>query len=158
MGKYFVELTAAERDSIYSCMNRITVYYYRADIELPPFDRTGIDEVGYENDCHKVRQIVKNADTVNELFDAINNGPHSRDIDEYYYYYKGQIWCMNSNFPGIGIELPIFIYDQDYWIEIASPDGSFYARIPQGLLETIVGEKLPTASEYIASQREKESS
>ena len=51
---------------------------------------------------------------------------------------------MNSAYPGIGIDAPVYQRDKTYWILF---DSSYsVAPISQDLLEQIAGEKLPAPS------------
>lgn len=173
VNKIFVILQG-RKDHWYDDMERPRVYYYRADIKLPPFDRSGIDEVGYEYWGQEgIKNIVSDPVAVDKLFDVISTASNNQDFEWKNLYTVALLWLMNSNFPGIGIYMRVYAYGQDYWIEIEPPQRSYrgswsvtknlynpdtvYAKIPQELLEQIAGKKLPTASEYIASQQEEES-
>ncbi len=178
--KIFVELRSAEQEPfIDDGLITALVYYYRTDMTLPTFDRIGIDEVGYETyeqtySQHQIKPVLRSTGTVNKLFDVIDTATDSQGFNREYSYYFSTLWCMNSNFPGIGIELPVYAYNQNYWVlvnysasiynrwipvEDWMPEKSKkreqpgYAKIPQDLLEAIAGEKLPTASEYIANKQ-----
>ena len=69
-----------------------------------------------------------------------------------YQKYCYTIFLMNSNFPGISIQLPVYVIDDDKYMINMAYDGK-YRGISQDLIEQIAGQKLPTASEYIASQQ-----
>jgi hypothetical protein len=169
VNKIFVILKG-RKEHWYDDADRPVVYYYRADITLPPFDRTGIDKVGYEYwDQDGIKSIVGDSGVVDKLFDVISTASNNQDFDLDNRYGVALLWFMNSNFPGIGIYSHVYACGQDYWIEIKPPIRLFhdswsvvenikipdtvYAKIPQELLEQFAGKKLPTASEYIASQQ-----
>ena len=157
MNKIFVQLNTAKERERFDFRIPVILYYYRADVTLPPFDRTGIDQVGYVKrgqwfHRHDIDPITQNKETLDKLFEAIDTAPDSEYTDSGAGFNFTTIWCMNSAFPGIGIELPIDAYHQSYWIELKRSVGTkdgVYAKIPQEVLEAIAGEKLPTAEEYI---------
>jgi hypothetical protein len=153
--KIFAQLNTAKERHWYDDALPVVLYYYRVDVTLPPFDRTGIDQVGYVKRGqwfyrHDIKPITQDKETLDKLFEAIDTAPDN-EYEEGGGFRFAEIWCMNSAFPGIGIELPIKAYHQSYWIELKRPDWTegVYAKIPQEVLEAIAGEKLPTAEEFI---------
>ncbi len=175
--RIFIQLRTAEQRPLFDERRIYLVYYYRADISLPSFDRTGIDELAfapYSQFNYEFMPVTKDTEIINKLFAVVNDNAGKQELSGYYQYYFATLWCMNSGFPGIGIALPVYAYDQDYWVlinysesisekwkpnwdwlpeESKESETPVYAKIPQQLLEQIAGEKLPTASEYIASKQ-----
>jgi hypothetical protein len=164
--KMFVTLYTAEKQPLFG-ETTVHVTYHRSDVKLPPFDRTGINKVGFVKEGEwEEKKFIQDKDIIDKLFDSIDSVSQGFNI------YKsasiGSIVCMNSNYPGIVIEVPVYAYVQDYWLMIKPPERGYngwsvidnikqpetvYAKVPQELLEQIAGQKLPTPSEYIASQQ-----
>ena len=140
-GRIFVE-------GIAQSPNQIFQYYYRADVDLPPFDATGIDTVGVFEDIaeQEFTTIINDRSIIEKLFQNFENTGNKTEINV-----KGDfvfdIYFMNSRFDGIGIGCEVIADNRAYWIYYQ--DGS-YTELPQDLLEQIAGKKMTTASEYIA--------
>ncbi len=129
----------------------IEIFYYRDDIVLPTYDISGIDSIGFGNwNDTEYTNIIKEPKTIEKLFNIkgdtnINDSPG----------YLPVFWLelMNSKYSGIGIGLIVYAKENTYWIEVKNDFNYNAAEIPQSILEEIAGKKLPTASEYIASQQ-----
>ena len=81
--KIFVVLNG-RKEHWYDDMNRPMVYYYRADISLPPFDRAGINKIGYEKNGQwfdEIKPITQDTSIIDRLFDAIDSV--SKEFDYY---------------------------------------------------------------------------
>lgn len=159
--KIFIEIRF-QKEHWYDDVVSAPAYSYRADVTLPSFDRKGIDEIEYTvnkgSSFEGIKPVIRNADLVNSLFDVLETASNSGEYTGKDNYYLCSIFCMNSSFQAIGIELTVYAYGQDYWVLIDTPERprlhpTIYAKIPRDLLEQIAGQKLPTPSEYIASKQ-----
>lgn len=119
-----------------------TRYYYRDDIQLPVYDRNGIDMVGFQGrDETDFSNIIYDSDTIDKLFDLKNKS--QKELVQLWYFCT--IEFMNSDFKGIGIKAPVALKDNKFWITFEGDN--FYSEISQDLLEEIAGKKLPTPEE-----------
>jgi hypothetical protein len=130
--------------------------FKRTDIQLPAYDLNGIDKVGIANTDipdykdYKFINISSDRQTIEKIL-ALKNEPAIEGKTKYYKYCY-TIFLMNSNFPGISIQLPVYLTSEDSYMVNMIYDGKDRG-ISQDLLEQIAGQKLPTPSEYIASQQ-----
>lgn len=124
-------------------------YYSRSDIILPPYDSNGIDMIGFKKINENEYKTIQDKKIIKQLLDLKKITQNNPDLDYVDTIHNMQF--MNSNYPGIGIPIKIELSKTSYWVAF----NDFYSRVPiaQNLLESIVGEKLPTPSEYIASQQ-----
>ena len=130
-------------DDFISDMNFRENYYYREDVTLPPYDRSGIDMLGIEKEgLYSNYVFTQNKALIDQVFILKNKAykPTKWGFDFVY-----DLQLMNSNYPGIGIDASIYQKEQKYWIVFNVED--IVAVIPQDILEQIVGEKLPPPSE-----------
>ena len=130
-------------DDEFSCMNYRENYYYREDVSLPPYDRSGIDMLGIEKEGSFSNYVfIQNKELIDQVFILKNKAykPTKGGFDVLY-----DLQLMNSNYPGIGIDASICQKEQKYWIIFTVED--IVAVIPQDILEQIVREKLPPPSE-----------
>jgi hypothetical protein len=119
-------------------------YYRRDDVEMPPFDSSGIDVIRIEHWGNRsINKIVQEPEVIAEVIDVLNGDEKYNIVysDEAQHLYK--MYFMNSQYEGIAIYTSIVADKGIYWIS----DGEYYDYpIPQSLLEEITGEMLPTAS------------
>lgn len=127
--------------------------FYRSDLELPVFGRANVDEICYEKGGQwfgnrKMQNFIRDQKIIDDLFNLTDPAKgQSPEADSKYF---GYIYCMNDSFPGICNSIPVYAQQNKYLINMG--DDNTWFEIPQYLLEQIADEKLPTASEYIASQ------
>lgn len=127
-------------------------YYARADIALPTFDRSGIDALALVDQEKKQYKVVTDKNLLDKLWDTLESNEKKNEDSGNFFPSEQELWFMNSNFPGISIQLPVYVIDDDKYMINMAYDGK-YRGISQDLIEQIAGQKLPTASEYIASQQ-----
>ena len=127
--------------------------FYKSNLELPAFERANVDEICYEKGGQwfgnrEMQNFSRNQKIIDELFNLTD--PAKGQTHEAGYKYFGYIYCMDDSFPGICNSIAVYAQQNEYMINMG--DDNTWFEIPQDLLEQIAGEKLPTASEYIASQ------
>ncbi len=117
-------------------------YYYREDVKLPPYDRSGVNMLGFKKVGSFSKYVfTQNKESIDKIFELKDNALIASEggFDSVY-----ELQLMNSNYTGIGIKVIVYQKNNTYWIFF----NEFMSPISQEFLEQIAGEKLPEASGY----------
>lgn len=129
-------------NDIFRDVNYSQNFFYREDITLPPYDRSGIDTLGFRKEDAKEYKKIQNKELIDQVFILKSK---ARKTIEWGFGAAYEMKLINSNYPGIGIDASIYQKEHKYWIIFDVED--IVAVIPQETLEQIAGEKLPSPKE-----------
>lgn len=117
-------------------------YYYKEDITLPPYDRNGVNMLGFKKEGSSSDGVFsQNEALIDEIFKLKNNAQADQTVD---FDFVFELQLMNSNYSGIGIKVNVYQKNSTYWI-CFNEFSNVISPISQELLEQIAGEKLPAA-------------
>ena len=128
----------------------ITRWLYRKDIDLPEFDAQSANCISFSrwentSKTEPFNNTVKDEQVISEYFGALEKAGERPTGDRGP---LGELYLHNSEHQGICVIMRAAAWNGKYWIYFDRSDTEFF-EVSQELMEKLVGEKLPTAEEFI---------
>ena len=124
-------------------------WLYRKDIDLTEFSAENVDHISFKkrgnaSKTEPFNNDLNDVEVIYEYFKAFEKA--SEPVGDYGD--LGALYLQNSKHQGLCVIMWASACQGKYWIDFIRSDTEFF-EVSQELMEKLVGEKLPTAEEFI---------